>query len=66
MLTKAPEGLAYTNDYIQKALQLKARRVDVNGADFKPVTVTLNPAAHRGRRPGLRRCASPPCPFWHR
>ena len=43
VLTKQPEGLAYTNDYIQKALdELKAEGVDVNGAAFKPQTVTLN------------------------
>ena len=44
VLTKAPEGLAYTNDYAQKALDaLKAEKADVNGADFKPITVKLNP-----------------------
>jgi NitT/TauT family transport system substrate-binding protein len=42
VLTKAPEGLAYTNDYVTKALDLvKADGVDVNGASFKPLTVTL-------------------------
>ncbi len=42
MLTKAPEGLAYTNDYVQKAIDiLKAQGVDVNGATFTPKTVTL-------------------------
>jgi NitT/TauT family transport system substrate-binding protein len=45
VLTKAPEGLAYTNDYAQKALDaLKASGdADVNGTDFKPITVKLNP-----------------------
>ena len=43
VLTKQPEGLAYTNDYVQKALdKLAAQNVDVTGAGFKPVTVTLN------------------------
>ena len=44
VLAKAPEGLAYTNDYVTKALALaKADGVDVNGTSFKPVTVTLEP-----------------------
>jgi NitT/TauT family transport system substrate-binding protein len=43
VLTKQPEGLAYTNDYMQKALdKLAAQNVDVTGSAFKPVTVTLN------------------------
>lgn len=42
VLTKAPEGLAYTNDYVRKALDtLKQQGVDVNGASFTPKTVTL-------------------------
>jgi NitT/TauT family transport system substrate-binding protein len=43
VLTKAPEGLAYTNDYAQKALAaLKKAGDDTTGANFKPITVTLN------------------------
>ena len=43
VLTKAPEGLAYTNDYVQKALdKLTTEGVDVTGAAFTPATVTLN------------------------
>jgi NitT/TauT family transport system substrate-binding protein len=43
VLTKQPEGLAYTNDYMQKALdKLASQNVDVTGSAFKPVTVTLN------------------------
>jgi NitT/TauT family transport system substrate-binding protein len=43
VLTKAPEGTAYTNDYVQKALdKLAAEGVDVTGASYKPETVTLN------------------------
>src|SRR5690349_774802 len=42
VLTKAPEGLAYTNDYVEKALaNLKADGVDTTGASYKPETVTL-------------------------
>jgi len=42
VLTKAPEGLAYTNDYAQKAdAALKEEGVDTTGADFKPIDVTL-------------------------
>ncbi|MDT3438909.1 ABC transporter substrate-binding protein [Pseudofrankia sp. BMG5.37] len=37
-----PEGLAYTNDYVTKALaDLKGQGVDVTGSGFKPETVTL-------------------------
>jgi NitT/TauT family transport system substrate-binding protein len=42
VLTKQPEGMAYTNDYIQQALnEAKAAGVDVNGVSFQPQTVTL-------------------------
>jgi NitT/TauT family transport system substrate-binding protein len=42
VLKKAPEGTAYTNDYINQALtQAKAAGVDVTGAAFQPQTVTL-------------------------
>jgi NitT/TauT family transport system substrate-binding protein len=42
VLTKAPEGLAYTNEYVEKALaNLKADGVDTSGAGFTPATVTL-------------------------
>jgi NitT/TauT family transport system substrate-binding protein len=42
VLTKQPEGLAYTNDYVQKAVdKLAGQGVDVTGASFKPITVTL-------------------------
>jgi NitT/TauT family transport system substrate-binding protein len=44
VLTKAPEGEAYTNEYVEKALaNLKGAGIDVNGTSFQPVTVTLNP-----------------------
>jgi len=44
VLSKPPEGLAYTNDYAHKALAaLKDENVDTTGADFKPITVTLKP-----------------------
>jgi NitT/TauT family transport system substrate-binding protein len=43
VLTKTPEGTAYTNDYVQKALdKLAAEGVDVTGGSYKPETVTLN------------------------
>jgi NitT/TauT family transport system substrate-binding protein len=42
VLNKAPEGLAYTNDYAQKAVDaLKKEGADTTGADYKPVEVTL-------------------------
>jgi NitT/TauT family transport system substrate-binding protein len=42
VLTKAPDASAYTNDYVTKALDLaKKDGVDVNGTNFKPLTVTL-------------------------
>jgi NitT/TauT family transport system substrate-binding protein len=44
VLTKPPEGLAYTNDYATKALAaLKEEGADTTGADFKPIAVTLKP-----------------------
>jgi NitT/TauT family transport system substrate-binding protein len=42
VLTKAPDASAYTNDYVTKALDLaKKDGVDVNGTNFRPLTVTL-------------------------
>jgi NitT/TauT family transport system substrate-binding protein len=42
VLTKQPEGLAYTNDYIRRAIdQAKTAGIDVNGTAFQPQTVTL-------------------------
>ena len=42
MLTKAPEGLAYTNEYAEKALAaLKAAGDDVTGESFEPIDVQL-------------------------
>jgi NitT/TauT family transport system substrate-binding protein len=44
VLKAAPAGLAYTNDYTVKALDaLKKIGLDTTGANFKPITVTLNP-----------------------
>ncbi|MFI7601537.1 ABC transporter substrate-binding protein [Actinoplanes sp. NPDC049681] len=43
VLTKQPEGNAYSNDYIRQALdRAKAAGVDVTGAGFQAKTVTLN------------------------
>lgn len=42
VLKKAPEGQAYTNDYIDQAITAaKSAGVDVNGTSFQPATVTL-------------------------
>ena len=42
VITKQPEGAAYTNEYVQKALDaLKAQGVEVNGTSFQPKTVEL-------------------------
>ena len=44
VLKAAPAGEAYTNEFTEKALQnLKDMGLDTTGADFKPITVTLNP-----------------------
>ncbi|HEU4421034.1 MAG TPA: ABC transporter substrate-binding protein [Pilimelia sp.] len=43
VLTKRPEGLAYTNEFVARALaRLKDEGADVNGTNFRPITVTLN------------------------
>jgi NitT/TauT family transport system substrate-binding protein len=42
IITKEPPSTAYSNEYVQKALdELKADGVDVMGSDFQPITVTL-------------------------
>ncbi|HET6166705.1 MAG TPA: ABC transporter substrate-binding protein [Marmoricola sp.] len=42
IITKAPPSTAYSNEYVQKALdELKAEGVDVMGSGFTPETVTL-------------------------
>jgi NitT/TauT family transport system substrate-binding protein len=42
VLTKAPDAEAYTNDIVSAAHDLlETLGVDINGADFKPATVTL-------------------------
>ena len=44
VLSGAPQGEAYTNEFTQKALaNLRQMGQDVTGASFKPITVTLNP-----------------------
>ena len=44
VLKGAPKGEAYTNEFTQKALaKLKAMNLDTTGANFKPITVKLNP-----------------------
>jgi len=43
VLTKKPEGQAFTNEFIQKAIdKAKAAGVDVMGSSFSPQQVTLN------------------------
>jgi NitT/TauT family transport system substrate-binding protein len=42
IITKDPPSTAYSNEYVQKALdELKAEGVDVTGSGFTPLTVTL-------------------------
>ncbi|GAB2474825.1 ABC transporter substrate-binding protein [Xylanimonas ulmi] len=42
IITAAPPATAYSNEYVDKALaELKAEGVDVMGAGFEPLTVTL-------------------------
>jgi NitT/TauT family transport system substrate-binding protein len=44
VLKAAPTGEAYTTQFTEQALQnLKDMGLDTTGADFKPITVTLNP-----------------------
>jgi NitT/TauT family transport system substrate-binding protein len=44
VLSGAPKGEAYTNTYTQQALaKLKQMGLDTTGANFKPITVKLNP-----------------------
>jgi NitT/TauT family transport system substrate-binding protein len=44
VLTKDPDPEAFTNDYVTKAIELlKADGVDVVGAGYKPIDVTLQP-----------------------
>ncbi len=43
VLTKEPDPQAYTNDYVTRAVELlKAKGVDVVGAGYAPIEVTLN------------------------
>ena len=43
IITKDPPKTAYSNEYVQKALDgLTEEGVDVKGADWKPIDVTLN------------------------
>lgn len=42
VITKKPDADAYTNEYVQKALDaLKAEGIDSTGMSYKPMTVTL-------------------------
>ena len=44
VLKAAPAGAAYTNQFTTKALDnLRKMGLDVNGTNFQPITVKLNP-----------------------
>jgi NitT/TauT family transport system substrate-binding protein len=44
VLTRDPDPEAHTNTYVQRAIdQLKGEGVDVTGAGYQPLQVTLNP-----------------------
>ncbi|GAA0927847.1 ABC transporter substrate-binding protein [Pseudonocardia zijingensis] len=44
VLTRDPDPEAFTNDYVERALEsLRAEGVDVTGEDYAPIEVTLNP-----------------------
>ena len=44
IITEDPPATAYTNEYVEEALaELVEEGVDVEGADFTPIDVTLNP-----------------------
>jgi NitT/TauT family transport system substrate-binding protein len=43
IISEAPPESAYTNEYVEQALEeLRSEGVDVDGADFAPLDVTLN------------------------
>lgn len=43
IITEAPPESAYSNEYVEQALEdLRAEGVDVDGADYAPIEVTLN------------------------
>lgn len=47
IITADPPETAYSNEYVQQALdELTAEGVDVEGADFAPIDVTLNPGGN--------------------
>jgi NitT/TauT family transport system substrate-binding protein len=47
VLKAAPTGEAYTNEFTEQALtKLKQMGLDTTGANFKPITVTLNPGGN--------------------
>ncbi|MEO9321841.1 ABC transporter substrate-binding protein [Nocardioides sp. C4-1] len=44
IISQPPPETAYTNEYVEQALtELRDEGVDVEGADFEPIEVTLNP-----------------------
>jgi NitT/TauT family transport system substrate-binding protein len=47
VLKGAPTGEAYTNTFTEQALaNLKKMGLDTTGANFSPITVTLNPGGN--------------------
>lgn len=43
IISEEPPSTAYTNEYVERALaELREEGVDVDGADFEPIEVTLN------------------------
>jgi NitT/TauT family transport system substrate-binding protein len=47
VLTAAPDADAFTNDIVTEAhTVLEGLGVDINGADFAPIEVTLNPGGN--------------------
>jgi NitT/TauT family transport system substrate-binding protein len=44
VLTRDPDAEAYTNTYVERALeQLRGEGIDVSGEGYAPTEVTLNP-----------------------
>ena len=42
IITEEPPATAYTNEYVEQALaELEEEDVDVDGADYEPIEVTL-------------------------
>lgn len=42
LITEEPSDSAYTNEYVEQAIEELGDEVDTVGADFEPIEVTLN------------------------